>query len=513
MPNIALPISGVYETVTRPVVYSAIRSMMSATGIDEDTPIFFPGENKQAILKGSKLEEVAIDNSFQSTDKVTISVEEQYVSQQLLADPVKRRQNVLIFNDPVLGIHIKPIYTTTEVTITTTFRASSRTVAENWMNNLKNIVRLGKESYLMELNYHYPVPKAFLIILLHLAQLRENQGGYGETANQYFKEKFSENVTTKSTQAGSKGSIATNERQINVEGWFDFEGLPDKPEPNDSRSTYSFSFPFKFVYEKVTSCNFEYPIIVHNQLVDQKFRNTDPKYIPEQHSAVRPASGYNFSQIRQVDNWREARPGYSIPHWDDWQARIELPNTMDLLRIAMLVDPNDPTNITNLTELGDYSFSENLLPFLYENYDKLTNYHRSPILVILYLDGNPLDFDSINIDSDLNITSRIDMDIRKPYHLRVALNLDLFRLTTQARTAFRSNGLLLTEFYISVAQWFGIPLEQAPLIMDNGVVSNGEFIRIAQLIKDRLKPYRRKPNYHQKTVGQYLITTKRIEDN
>lgn len=504
MPNIAISIPETHESITRPVCFDVIRSLLKTTGLPSLTNIQFPGEDKQVQLPGTTIDNPKDSIKFGQGERLLVEVSEEYQEQYFLTSAVKRQENVLIFSDPTLGVAMKPVYTPTLVTLTLTYRAKDKVDAERWRDEIKMRTSMGREGLLHELRYHYPIPREYLVILNHLHELKENVAPYGETLKDWFMRCFVNRVTTKVTQAGTRPLLAINEVQVGVLGHFDFTGVPENAAREGENANWSINFSYSFVYDKVTSCVLSYPLLVHNQLIDRKFRDTSVPYDFEKKFNHRSLSRYSFDTVRKADVFRSPVAGYSIPYWDEWLPKVVPPFTTTMLKIMLQIDPENPTGILNFKELGKYQIKAPILEFLEAESKWLTLPGESVFLTTLFRRDIPLEPSYLEVDSDLTVRASAPLDLRTHYHLRLAVVNDLFTLSKAAEERLRRNGLVCITVFKALFEELGVRGE-LPKPIGKGYIPRREFIRAAQLIKDTSRPHHTGIEINRLTVGQFIV--------
>lgn len=506
MPSVMLPIPETHESVSRPTYINVARELIKHTGMPDDTSVLITGTDRQAPMKGSKLgsEDRGV-NTFRQTNRMRITVSEQYLEQHALASAVKRQENVMIFSDQDLGVYMKPAYTQVEVIMSVEFRADDRQSAERWRDDIRSRASMMRDMFLHELKYHYPLPKEFLVILNHIHELKEKKAGYGEELRDWFRRCITPRASAKTTMAGTEPTLAINEKQVGVIGQFDFEYVPEKAERNDDTPAWVVNFDYKFTYDKPTSCIFEYPLLVHNQLISGRFRSKDSPYDFERLNNHWSLSRYVYDGVRGAFENKSPVAGYPIPHWDDWLPRFVPPFTTTMLNIMIMVEESDPTNIMSFSEIPEqYVIDEEFLEFIKEEAMWATIPGESVLLVTLFRDDIPLESDYVTMDENLTVRSTVALELRRRYHLRLAIVNDLFTLSRRATERLRRHGSLLKRILKAIHP----EIEQRgylPKTIGNDYVPLKEFRKAAQSVKDTTRPHQSNIEITRLNVGEFII--------
>lgn len=435
MPIVSLEISNAYDTVTRPIVVNLIRDLINRLNLPNSTRIEYTGNAETLVNKGSELSNKNPDPIFGFEGKVKVELDERYIEEGVLNTPVKRRDTTPVFLDSKLGVRLYPVYTKTEATVSFTYTTHSKGEAIRWRDSLRRMSTEGvMHSNLHEIIYSYGPPPIFLVILKEIHRLRENIAGYGESIEDYLKAHFQKRLTVKSNLKGIRNVLSIPEKQINVQGWYDFIAEPEAPQKEKDGDSWSVGFSYTLQYDKPTAMTLDYPVVVHNQLLDFKYVGTQELYNPYNQSrrgSVTALLMDKFSCINYENDYLYR--GVRVPDYDDWKPEVVLKTIHPIITTLIGVELTDPYQIANLLELGDYDFTPEVLEFLTRHNTKL-NRHLDNVFFVEFFRGSlPVDSSNIHIDSDLHVRSSVALDPRETYHLKVSIVFDLKLLTLQAK--------------------------------------------------------------------------------
>ena len=441
MPSVVVEIPDTYNAITRPVIIEVARNLMEVMGLPNDTSLQFLGASDSGIQPGSTLTKPKENNSFPHTNKITIEASEQYIEDRVLATAVKRKENKVFFIDPELRVSLYPVYVGTEITLSVRFRAQDRVTAERWRDEFRIRTSQGRGELLHNLNYNYGIPPQYLTILSEIHTLRENVAGYGEDIQTWVRKCITNKVTKLTTQAGTEPTLVIGEQQVGVLGWFEFVANPETGAKAGEGGAWETGFDYKFVYDKVIATAFNYPLTVHNQLLDERLRPHKAVYDLVQEYRAPSLTGHVTEQYNKIfkDERKTGLGGVSIPDFDEWVPKYVQPFTTTILSALMVVDLDDPKNLLNLGELGDFQLDPDILTFMSgeAKYMNLTN--QSIFHVSLFNWEYPLNDTSITVDENLNVTSRLNLNPRNQYHFRLALSSDFTVLSKGAIERLRNN--------------------------------------------------------------------------
>lgn len=440
MPKIALEVPETYDNITRPITTAVIRDLIERFQLPNNIGIRYEGTAETVAQDGSVLAKNVDGVRFPFGDQVKVDMEETYLEEGILNTAVMKRENNAVFVDHGVQTYIKPIYTKTQVTLSFRYRSPDKSAAMRFRDMLRRKATEGRDVLLHEVDYHYSLPNPFLIILSEIHRLRENVAGYDEDLAQWFRNHFTHSLTGLSNLAGTETLLAIGEKQIGIQGWFDFVAEPANAERLREGDAWAVGFNYTFQYDKVTAVYMQYPIVVHNQLLPSKFVNTDPVYDLYQQPR-RPSWSGHLGELFSPHS-RRAYPrleGVIIPSYDDWLPEAAPYQTIDLVTTLVGVEFDNPRKIVNLQELGEFALAPDILDFLKEYHKDLTRYLDSAFHVTFYRGNLVQSSDTVYVDEDLTVWSTTDLNPRDVHHFRISVVSALKKLTPDAEEALRRN--------------------------------------------------------------------------
>lgn len=439
MPNISLPLDDLYDSVERPVIYSVVRELLDITEISDQTSISFYADEGKAAQVGSLINtDPNKRNKWPFDERVRIEVDEDFDPNSIYSIHTKQNEHIPIFKDDEIGAVIRPIYSPTKVSITFTYRARDKNQAMRWRNNIRAKTAMYRDINLHELSYHTHLQEEFIVIVKELHRLRENVAGYGQAFDEYFANHLTDKASIKTNVGGKSVLWSIEERQIRVQGIFDFEGAPEKGEKDGTNDAWAISFTYKFEYQKPILTNMVYPIVVHNQVLSSKYRPTEVAYRVEDQQRSFSASNraYNaFESDTRVLTYK-GNDGVSIPAFDEFAPKSILPTTVNMMTCLVVIDTSpkgDPKKLMNLNELGETNLNPLVVKFMRQmEYPFLGKDFHSIFSLSLYRHGTLLESGSLSVDSQLNVISNFDLNLRKTYRVRMGLVTNFSYLRKEA---------------------------------------------------------------------------------
>jgi hypothetical protein len=443
MPRILLSLPETVQSITRPIVTDIAREIFDATGIDQNTQIFYPGDIDKIKQPGSSISDPGPGiNLYPFSERVSIVVEEDYETDRLLSTAIYRPENFFIFRDDPLETYVKPVYSSTDTKINFIYRTADKVRAVRWRDNLRNRISMmhGAEINLHEITYNYIIPPEYLYVLREIHRLRENVAGYGDSFDDYFRNNLTPKATVITTTTGTQGTWAIPETQLRIVGYYDFEGGPPLEEREETGGvTYTISFAYKFKYDKAIACTMFYPLMIHNQVLSTKYRPNKPAYELDQQLKVYSLSAKYFHGFEKGKTKLDTLPGVAIPSYDEFIPEFVLPETKRLFTALVSIDVNSPLELMSLNNMTSYKLNPLLAEFLAGEAQYMTIPGASVFTLSLYRGQTLMDANSVSIDSNLNITSTTQLAFRDYHHVRIGVMTNLTKLATVASDRLRAN--------------------------------------------------------------------------
>ena len=433
MPNIRIEIPDTENSIARPVVLDVVRQLCEITGIPKNIRIIFPGDKSETYQQGSTIGELNqnVDRTnLAFNDQILIEVtEETHQGNMMLSE--YRTDMFPLFLDNKIQVAIRPVKLSTDITLEIKFRSASKSQALNLKNRLEaNIMSFG-DINLHETEYHFSIPIHLVNLLNEIHRLRESVSGYGQAFDEYLSEHSKTNLTVIANQSGKSTALAYSEKQVRIQGIYDFQVAPQKGSNEDSASTWVTTFTYKFQYDKPIACSMVYPVIVHNQVLSKQYLipDTAPNLDNKRRSfsAAGSANYYFETQNRSTAYGTPEKP-ITIPKFDEFKPNLLLTDTDTIYSALITVDSDNPKLLLNLNDLGDYALDPDIFTYLKTQYESLTVPYKCPFVVSLYKNGILSSDKNIYCDKDLNLISRTDLDLRDIHQVRLSVVTDIFTI-------------------------------------------------------------------------------------
>lgn len=443
MPVVKMTNPGVDRSITRPIVLEVVRQVLEWTGLKNNTPIQYPGETGTVQQPGSNIASDPDFNRFDSNTTWRITVDENYQTDQVLTTAVEYDDNPAYFSDPDTGVYIRPVYSPTDISINIISRHTDKDAAIRWRDDIRMRISTLRAERVHIASYSYIIPFEFIIILREIHKMREAVAPYGETFDQFVERYLVDKGTTLVDLAGNNPTLAIKETQTQMMGWFEFEEGPEKGDKQSENSAHNITFSYKLKLDKPIASVMNYPLMIHNQLIDKKFRPTEKSYEVDDY---RLAYSNSVGALRTFAPYEQSRkfkpPGIAIPVFDDFiPASTSIPlDTMRVLTALTSVDLSNPKVLLDLKDLGTFTIDPVIQAFMVVERNWIQKLGTSVLNLVVYENDVAMHSTKYSMDENLIVNLVDDPDPRKIYHVRLAVYMRPRLLTDDAKQRMRENG-------------------------------------------------------------------------
>ena len=379
---------------------------------------------------------------------------------------------------------MRPAYSPTDITFRFRIRHTDRDAACRWRDDIRLRVSMMRDERVNIVSYSYLIPLEIIEILKEINRKRESQAPYGETFDQYFDRYVSPKATVLTNLAGENPVKAIAETQAKILGWFDFEGFPEEGTKEANNSVWVIEFGYKIKFDNPLGSVLEYPLMVHNQLIDKKYRPTSKPYRIEDYALEYSRSGEAMEAFaKNPPTALNRTQGMSIPVFDDFippQSGVPT-DTTRIVTMLTSIDPVVPRALVNLSDLGKHQLHSCILELLRTERANVTRTASSPFNVVVYQNDIAMSRDSYYLNDNLEVVLNSDPDPRAIYRVRLSYFDRPRLLPTAAKDNMRKNACA-TKLLFQAMKPSLVPDGLMPAEMPGNYISRVEFDRVADLI-------------------------------
>ena len=450
MPIVDMTLTETEQSISRPIIIDVVNQLKNIFKINTDPRVIYTGDIKKNLQSGTSIDNND-HNALLATDRyLFISVDTDYEMDSLYSTAINKTEHLPVFLDSDLDVVIKPVYTNMTVNIDVNYRTHSKTEALRWRDDVRAKIANMRDIHLLDITYHYPIPNVFINLLEVIYNARNNVLGYGDTFKDYITKCSSTRLNLASDLVNKNNALVVSEKQCRIIGRFTSDTLPDKPEKEES-STWVIKFTYTFQYQKPIECSMRYPIIVHNQVLPRDYiAFTNKAYNLKNIIESRSVSLQAYKEFETDTILNKALDGLDhipLPLYDDFVLHLPFPGTKTIFVALCQFERPDTKTLINLNQLDPIMIDKYFLEFIKTSEGPfLGKMYQSIINVCLYEGNNQLGTIDLNCNNDLVISSPVNLDPRKVYHVRFSIVTDLTFLSVPALLRlrnFRGNIFLL----------------------------------------------------------------------
>lgn len=219
----------------------------------------------------------------------------------------------------------------------------------------------------------------------------------------------------------SKSRVVVKEYQNDALGYFLGEFTEIEKDKEGIYHTLSLNYIVQ--YQKPVSVHMEFPYLIYNKRLSEKFIKTPVDYVKR-----------NFrNHEKELMLFLDKNPSFGInkmgyyityPRDDDFDIRDKMFGYCPILSLLCQVDKDHPKDLFNILNLGTIEFIDSVKEFLILQKDYVTTYMQSLFYFALYEDdcikGNLLSMDELG-----NLTSLIDLNYKCTYRVVIFICCDI----------------------------------------------------------------------------------------
>lgn len=526
MPRVTSENNETYESVTRPVALDIVRELGRIMRLPSVTEILFPGNTGQALQTGATLNYDGAPSKFPGGSRIRVSISESTDNTNILSENPFQENAPVCWKDSCLGVRLRPIYTSVVLTFRLEVQSRNRVEAEKLRDEFRVRTAMGRQQLLHAISYHYGIPKPFFELLTDIYTLREQVAGYGDTmdqwlrANEYKPANALPRLTQISTMVGNELRWVFGERQVAVQGMFDFRVAPEAPDKNDENGMYTYPIEYRVRFDKPVAMSVDYPLVVHNQMIPDRYHGTKSVggWIPDPYAQGELYSDKLTMALRKIILDKTLRSplvmgGVRYPEFDDWLPAAMPANTSTLYAAMVAVDLLDPTLVCDLKALQGVTIDTDLWQYMTVCGTKLTAINAAAIHVSLFDGTSWMGDQAITLTSDLIVRTTAPMNPRRRYHLRIAVLTDLTIMPDQCRYTLRTHGLACQKILAALQTTMSYGSYVPKLMGPRQVMPDNLLMQAAvRIMRHKGRQFGALEMAIPQTVGSYLIQAKRMSD-
>ena len=443
MPVVSFTLEEVNKTILTNVYFKIIEDVANVLKIPYGTLVVLHKDTETTLTDNrTNVSNQSINNlpSTVANRRIIANLTEEYNEDELTTTPVHQESAQPIFKDLSISVSVYPIYVKSDLSIEFNFTSHSKSEAIRLRDDLR--IRLSQMAniYIHELDYTVLIPEIVEDFIADVHELKSRL--IPQTLQAYFEEHSTNRifpVTDLSNQTNAR--LGIYEKQVRIVGLFDLNPLPEKLDMDNDNNNYKFSFTYKLSIDVPRAMVLRYPVMIANRPLPAKYLSFIEDHKRNSKEEHKKQLGYTsgalrdlsiFEAHRQLENRVDINLPINIPLFDDFAIREGHKGYSIVLSILTDVNETDKKSLFNLNELEDYYIPEPILTYFRTiGLSNLTTPYKSFIYIGLWQEGKYYDADILTIDTNLNVSSKVQLSLLRPVRVTISFitNLSMLQST------------------------------------------------------------------------------------
>jgi hypothetical protein len=432
-------ITNSYQTIIRPIAESVITNLTNKIGGEYGDMViernYYTGELKQR----NKNKDTIVEDSKLSDIRFTIGVENKLINMSQIGMGIINGQNKpLITSD---YFRISTISGPTEFRLNVLLESKFESFMSDFVNNTQARFSIGNESSFHNVEYLI-YPTANIIFLLRTLANNRNKVEPIEFTD-FLKEVVDSRAKIVTDINGEQPTIAFKEVITNVECIL--ETNPSDMTIAFDRDTgiYSLEYELRFVVDTPIQFLVEYEPLYYNTTLPKNFLDIATRKLKKRIINVP-------KDLQSLNSFREENQTYNkllqntldtfvkIPEYDNFNTITSSVTTI-MFTVLVEITPDDKRSLFNLNDIEEFGYELDpfLKQFIMESEREYITKHKESIIELTLYENNQPILDVLEIDEDLNIKAKRDLDISKIYRVAFGINRNLDILSQRAKNAYK----------------------------------------------------------------------------
>lgn len=494
MPVVAVTLEETERSVLSSVYYKIIEDVADTIKLPKESLVVLY-KNKEVARTDNQTNVTLRDTSNLPTAttkrRFEARIQESYNEDHLDTTAVTRQEFYPIFHDPEIAVQVAPVYIQTDVEIEFKFVTPSKSEVERIRDDIR--LRLSQHRSIghhqVEYNIILPTVVEDFIADVHTLKNRLKPQELGD----YFMENSTKRIHQITDLSNEENiRLAVHEKQVRIVGIFDFTSMPEKAETDGDSSTHSFSFTYKFSFTAPKAMTMRYPVMICNRVLPAKYVsfieenkiNSQREYKKElNYIGTSLADLSHFEAHRQLENRVDINVPINVPLFDDFAIRQGHKGYGIVISFLTEVDETDKRTLLNLKDLDPYYIPDKLLNHI-RTVDRvnITRPYASFMYLGVYQEGRYFDNPLLEIDEDLNVKSKVDLDLFRPTRVTLSMCIDISMLNKETLDRIELDLEVLETFVCNYISAFNTYKNE----MDRRLSFDNSFITYLFTLLDRL---------------------------
>lgn len=431
------------QSILRRVVTDVVRQLMIVTQMPKDTLLQFKGDANALPLDktmGKETPDVSkVDYGAKNVLYVEYKDDPASPSVEIVAPQTEDSPEFFIDKEINFSLRTEKISTTMKVALV--FRASNRTTMEEFRTRFISYTSRQRDIILHEARYDVYLPDYVISILKTVWDNKRKLDPNYMNFYEYVTKHSQGHITAKGTLTGHGNWLVLDEMQTLIQGNFGIAYL-DTAEKEDNDVSQELVMEYEFNFERPITVLTKFPTSVYNTLIDGDTYVPEASYNPAYDKNVSRRSSFHHLEIisRNGKFFMENNnfPIIVEPSYDDWTPAYYFKQLAIMTQHLVQLNLEKKNEIVNLNDIIDSMGGSMVMRRFFQLYHHMLNDSLlMPISVKVYENDQEIDKSYIDINEDLLVTVKRELDPRKEYRVLFMISRDLVMLSRTANDILR----------------------------------------------------------------------------
>ena len=422
---------GLEQTVTRPIIITLCKDVMSMLQMDKNTYVQYG-------------DQVLINSETQGRDTMSKSLPDKLLSVNVKENPVDglevtrvplKAQTPPFYKDSEVDTSASTVYKDMELNLEIKYKSKSKAQIASLLNRISLMTSDSSHFNRHNLEFSYEIPKTVGTFIGEVCNIKKSVKT-DLVEEEYMSEtldmKRIDRINSLSSMM-SKSSYVIREAQTEVLGYIKGD-IYDK-EANEENSYHTTELTYTIQYLKPVAIHIEFPIMIYNKPLPNSFTNLDVKPV------IRAKYFESFKDLESLlTNYSTFGINYSgfyliHPPQDDFTQPYELSGYQTIMSLLTIVNPNDTDNIMfNINNLGGMKFKDSVVNLMLHDKDVIGEMFGSLFFLALY-ENNQINYENkLYLDETGNVRHTLPLDITKTYRVFIYVINDATMLSCKSKS-------------------------------------------------------------------------------
>lgn len=428
--TVKLPSSETYRISVRPSVFKSLAQELCYFNLHQKNQIFFNGEAEVSKLIGGEYNgrrgsDLSIDVGY--NDKIFVEFESEPSGFNDELDSMRGVTTPLLWQDPLTGSSIRPIFEGKRYTITINKFFKDRVTAESFRRRIRSAILGEHLNTLFDLDTHFPIPMEILACYQEIYNRLVNAKAVDTTDSNFikwFRQKSLVPTDYISNLIGNNDCLVFKQQM--ADNGID-HGDVQIAKVNKGRyiGQYEVSWSYSYHWNEHTEWELTYPIQVYQQPMNVEwmpddFDNNKRSY-PTRRFLESKLASMVFDYLQD-----DVNKYVCLPSQDNWRPPTTNWISPQLQVLINLEDVQTEQVLLNITQIQGFEWNPTFLHLILKYHKKVTKRHSSPLNFKLYSNNVEV------LESNIELRENGDLVLLRPGTLK-----NIYRLTFNFDTAIR----------------------------------------------------------------------------